>query len=315
MSDSMRETTRAFRAMSTDVEVAVVTDSGRRREAESALRDVERLFRSTEATLSRFRLDSELSALNAAVGEPFQASRLLFSAVSAAVEAARATNGLFDPTVLGMLIAAGYDRSFELLPEERGAEPAPPRPGAVWSDIRLIPATQTIVLPANCGLDLGGIGKGWTVDRAVESLAGFQNYAIDAGGDIALGGRQADGSLWSIGVEDPLGLDRDVLQLELSDCAIATSSVAHRRWRFGNRAQHHLIDPRTGRPARSGILAATVIAPSVARAETLAKAALLLGPTAGVHFLDSFSDVEGLAVLDGGYVQRTAGLVGLQRVA
>ena len=301
--------------MSTDIEVAVVAVSSRRREAESALQGVEQLFRAAEATLSRFRLDSELTALNAATGEPFRASPLLFSAVTAAVEASRATNGLFDPTVLGMLIAAGYDRSFELLSEEREVEASPLGTAAVWSDIQLDPATATIVLPAGCGLDLGGIGKGWTVDRAVESLSAFPNFAIDAGGDIAVGGRQSDGSLWNIGVEDPLGIDRDVLQLELTDCAIATSTVAHRRWRFGDRGQHHLIDPRTGRPARSGILAATVIARSVAQAETLAKAALLLGPTAGVHFLDGMDDVEGLAVLDGGYVQRTAGLEGLQRVA
>jgi thiamine biosynthesis lipoprotein len=315
MAKTLRETDHAFRAMSADVEVAVVLDSSRRREAEAALRDVEQLFRVAEATLSRFRLDSELSALNAAGGEPFEASPLLFSAVSASVEAARATRGLFDPTVLGMLLAAGYDRSFELLTEDRAGDPFPPGPAAVWSDIHLIPATRTIVLPAGCGLDLGGIGKGWTLDRAAELLAGFRNFAIDAGGDIAVSGRQADGSLWSIGVEDPLGLDRDLLQLELTDCAIATSTVAHRRWRFGGRGQHHLIDPRTGRPARSGVLAATVIAPSVAQAETLAKAALLFGPSAGVHFLDSVPDVEGLAVLDGGYVQRSAGIEGLQRVA
>jgi thiamine biosynthesis lipoprotein len=315
MAETQRETNRAFRAMSTDVELAVVSESGRRREAESALRDIEQFFRLAEATLSRFRLDSELSALNEAGGEPFPASPLLFSAVSAAVEAARATRGLFDPTILGMLLAAGYNRSFELLAEDRAGDPFPLGPAATWSDICLDPATRTIQLPAGCGLDLGGIGKGWTVDHAVTLLSGFRSFAIDAGGDIAVSGRQADGTLWNIGVEDPLGLDRDLLQLELTDCAIATSTIAYRRWRFGGRGQHHLIDPRTGRPARSGVLAATVIAPSVAQAETLAKAALLFGPSAGVHFLDSVPDVEGLAVLDGGYVQRTSGLEGLQRVA
>jgi thiamine biosynthesis lipoprotein len=299
------ELSRSFRAMNTDVEAVVVTEAGRDAEAECALADVEALFHETEATLSRFLPESGLSALNAAGGRPFRASEWLFAVVSDAVSAARATAGLFDPTILRALVAAGYDRSFELLPEDRAGIPSPPGRLFTWQDIELQPATRTILLPRGCQLDLGGIGKGWTLDRVAERLSGFRDFAVDAGGDLVLSGRQLVGSPWTVGVQDPLAPSRDLCQLQLSDCAVATSTVARRCWLRGGRVQHHLIDPRRGLPSRSGALAATVIAGSAVRAETLAKAALLLGPGAGVRFLNEQPDARGLVVLDGGYVQRT----------
>jgi hypothetical protein len=114
-------------------------------------------------------------------------------------------------------------------------------------------------------------------------------------------GAQGDGSPWTVGVEDPRDPARDLAVLTVRDRAVATSSVARRRWVRDGRARHHLIDPRTGEPAAGDVLAATVVAASVARAEVLAKVALVLGAAAGRRFLDARPDAGGiLALADGG---------------
>ena len=300
------ELERRFRAMNTDVQVILVCDGAKRRPvAEAAFLEVERLFATVEATLSRFRPESELSRLNQNSGAPFTASPLLFQVVGEALEAARVTDGLFDPTLLRALEAAGYDRSFDEL-REGSVEPGPVLPATArgqWREVTLDPGRRTIMLPEGCGLDLGGIAKGWTVDQAVRLLAGrgFRHFAVDAGGDLYAAGRQADGSPWLVGVEDPRAPERDLVLLQIKDCAVATSSICRRRWMRHGRAYHHLIDPRTGTPAQRGVLAATVLASTVARAEVLAKAVLFLGPHEGLCFLEQQPDAVGLLVPDSPY--------------
>jgi thiamine biosynthesis lipoprotein len=298
--------------MNTDVEVVLVVDRcAGDPTVEAALDEVERLFVRGEAALSRFRPDSELCALNRHAGQPFAASPLLFTVVAAALAAARATHGLFDPTVLRALEAAGYDRSFEHV---AGSAAAPRRQrrwaAGGWDQIHLDPDPRRISLPRGCGLDLGGIAKGWTVDQAARELAarGFNSYAVDAGGDLYVAGQQVDGRPWLVGVEDPRAPGRDLLVLQRQDGAVATSSSHRRRWRRDGRERHHLIDPRTGQPSDTGVLAATVLAPSVARAEILAKAALLLGPRDGMRFLEQQADAAGLLVLEDGRTVQSMGL-------
>ena len=302
----MNEVWRGFRAMNTDVTAVVVAPDGRV-DAIAALDAVEHLFADVEATLSRFRPESELSRLNYQAGEPFHASPLLFTVVAAALEVARETQGVFDPTILSALVAAGYDRSFEDVPPERSSPARPPTgPRPCWQAVHLIPATRTIVLPEGVGLDLGGIGKGWTVDRAAERLVDFPGFGIDAGGDLRCRGPRADGRPWTVGIEDPRQPDRDLAVLAVREGAVATSTVTHRRWRRAGQVQHHLIDPRIGRPGRTDVLSVTVLAESVARAETLAKVALLLGSYEGLRFLDNQIDAAALLVLDDGRVVPSA---------
>jgi FAD:protein FMN transferase len=303
-----------FRAMNTDVEAIVACDEERSHQGVESLEHVQALFRDVELSLSRFLPESELSALNACAGKPFRASEMLFTVVQAALVASRATNGWFDPTVLPALVAAGYDRSFEQLSHD-GAAPTPVRLGSRWQEIQLDSKRHSITLPTGCSLELGGIAKGMALDRAALLLASFDGFAVDAGGDMVLGGRPAGGGKWTIGVEDPLEPVHDLEMLELSDCAVATSSTVHRRWMRGGRIQHHLIDPTTMRPSRSGVLAATVIGQTAVEAETLSKAALLLGPTAGLRLIESRLGAQGLLVLEGGYVQKTAALRSQSRVA
>jgi FAD:protein FMN transferase len=316
MSGARTEIVRQFRAMNTAIEAVVVVEPEQNEEAARALDAVESLFHRNEAALSRFLPSSELTALNAAAGRPFHASTTLFGAVTAAIDAAQATSGVFDPTILSALIAAGYDRSFDELDLNQPGLVAPSMPHRDgWREIALDHETPSILLPKGYSLDLGGIGKGWTLDQAAGLLHRFDGFAVDAGGDMVLAGHPVDSAAWSIGVQNPHALESDLMQLQRTDCAVATSTCARRRWIRGGRLQHHLIDPRAGLPSASGAMAATVIAPTAVQAETLAKAAVILGPGAGLRLLERWPEVEGLIVLDGGYMQATLDLRGLQHVA
>lgn len=291
----------AFRAMGNDVSILTGADPARA-EAAERLAAVEALFRTNERCLSRFDPESELSQLNRAAGRPFTASRTLYAAIAASLQAATELDGLFDPTLLDALEIAGYDRTFEALPAEREAVAVMPvvAPGR-WRGVQLDPATRTVRLPASVRLDLGGIGKGWTVDQAVALLGPLGPCLVDAGGDLRVHGRPPGQTRWWIGVEDPHDASRDVGTLCLADRAVATSGIGRRAWRRGGVWQHHLIDPRTGRPAATDVAAATVVAPTTVRAEVAAKVVCLLGAEAGLAWLEHQPDLAGALVrLDGG---------------
>jgi FAD:protein FMN transferase len=301
MKPPLIEVSRSFQAMNTGVELVVCLPEDQKSVADSALTSVQNLFHEVETRLSRFRAESELSQLNRSAGQSFKASDWLFEIISAALRSAQLTGGIFDPSILPSLISAGYDRSFETLPESRcfpSADRALSRPS--WQAIKLDSQTRSVFLPAGCAVDFGGIAKGWTVDRAGGCLTRFNNFAVNAGGDILVGGNQADGSPWSVGIEDPFNLKPNLLILYLSGLAVCTSSIAKRKWLLNGVSQHHLIDPRTGLPASSGIVSVTVIAGSAVLAETLSKSALIMGPSEGLRLLESQPDVAGMLILEDG---------------
>ncbi len=247
---------------------------------------VEQLFATWQAICTRFDPLSELSRLNAARGEPIVVSELLFHVLSTAIQAASATDGLFDPTLLRSLEAIGYDRDFEVLAAGAPARLAPtsavPATGG-WRAIRLDAERRTAQLPAGVGMDLGGLAKGMAVDAAIADLAarGVEVTAVDAGGDLSVLGRPPGAEAWPISIEAP-GHPRTI---SLRSGALATSSIARRRWRQGTLERHHLIDPRTGLPSTAGLYSASIAAPSCAQAEAAAKAAFLLGLVDGSRFL------------------------------
>jgi thiamine biosynthesis lipoprotein len=229
---------------------------------DAALLDaVEAEFERLEAALSRFRPQSELSRLNRdgriAAGDD------LLRVVELALAARERTGGLFDPTVHDAVVAAGYDRSFELLDT---ATPHAAAPVACAGDVRI--RGREIALARGTKLDLGGIAKGDAVDRAVTILGDGGPALVNAGGDLA-----CRGGFWPVGVELPGGS----LTLGLEAGALATSGSDRRRWSGG----HHLIDPRTGLPAESPHLRVTVAAATAVEAEVLAKAIYLGADPAG----------------------------------
>jgi len=259
-----------FRAMGTDVSLygpgSDVFDE--------AFVSVQRVFEAEERRFSRFRDDSELTAVNRLAGRWVPVSSRFEGVVRLSLEQASATGGLFDPTVLHALMAAGYDRDFdEVLAGARGAL-HPPEPCGRWGEVQVRPGA--VRLPPEVGLDLGGIAKGWTVDlAAAEALdVGLGWAVVAAGGDLAIVG---DAPALEIPIEDPETPEQLMATLRLDQGALATSSVAKRAWGPG---LHHVIDPRTGSPVRSDTVQATVWAPTCAEAEVLATWALLRGPDA-----------------------------------
>ncbi len=300
------EVTRVFRAMNTDISTVVCARVEDAAEAAAALESVESTFRCAEARLSRFQPDSELSALNRCGGRPFSASRELYDLVAVAVNFARRTGGRFDPAVLPGLVAAGYDRSFETLAPRRETAPLLVK-RRTWREVRLDYDRRCITLPRHGSIDLGGIGKGWTADHAAATLGHFLGFIIDAGGDIVAGGTQASGEPWTIGIADPFDADRDLAVLSLTEGAVCTSSTRKRRWPCGNGEAHHIINPRTGHPARSGVAAATVLADDAATAEVLAKTAIILGEKSALEFIGGWPGAAVCLVLDDGEVRYTDG--------
>ncbi|TFH31794.1 MAG: FAD:protein FMN transferase, partial [Anaerolineales bacterium] len=160
--------------------------------------------------------------------------------------------------------------------------------------------THSICLPAGTRLDLGGIAKGWAADRALERLVELGPALVDAGGDIALSPRSALDACWPVAVTDPHHPQDTIALLALHAGAVATSGREIHRWQQGDHMRHHIIDPRTGEPAGSDVLTATVIAPTAVEAEMAAKCALILGGQQGLTWLDERPDYAGLLVLEDG---------------
>jgi thiamine biosynthesis lipoprotein len=294
---------REFAGMGGTIEVQLVN-----RDEDDAGR-IEALFAAYERTMSRFLPDSELCALNAATGAPFEASPVLFDAVRLALEWSRATHGTFDPTLLDELEAAGYDRPFDQLAGRIAPRPSPPPPhDARWREITLDEPRRTITLPAGVRVDLGGIGKGFTVDRAMALLGEGANAMINASGDLYAAGDGPEGDGWYVGVANPFEADHDVAVLRVRDRGVATSGSARRHWTAGDRRYHHLIDPRAGVSSDSDLLTATVVAPTATEADVLAKTAYLLGSDDGVSLIEAREGCACIAVTLRGDVIRSPGI-------
>ncbi len=295
-----------FRAMGSRIGMWLVSDDT---EAASGRLGAAWVFmRLVELQLSRFLSDSELSLLNARSGFPAQVSPVLWQALGAALDAARRTGGLYDPTVIDALEAAGYARSFAdgLDVEAPTAQPAPPKAG--WRDIRMDENTRTVTLPPDVRIDLGGSAKAWAAVRAADMMASLGACLVDAGGDIAARGTPPDNEAgWPVGVADPHQPDADLCTLRVRDRGVATSGMDYRRWRRGASVQHHIIDPRTRRPADTDLWTVTVVAKDVVEADLHAKVALLLGSAEGCRHLENCADVEALLVRADGERLMTAG--------
>lgn len=279
-----------FRAMSTDV--TVLSPGLDRAAADVVAASVRADFVASERRFSRFCADSELSRLNREGGLSI-ASTEMFAALHRAREYFELTDGLFDPAIGAALEALGYDRSFAPGRLDRGAVAPAPR-AATFAEVALDATTQAVTLPPGVRLDLGGLIKGFTVDRAARRLCG--TGAVDAGGDAFLRGGGPDGDGWLVDVEDPVEPARLVASLRVRDRAVATSAANRRRWRAGGRVRHHLIDPRTRRPAETDLAQASVIAPSAELADVLAKTAFLLGARAARRFLERRSGIGAVLV-------------------
>lgn len=271
--------------------------------APKLLADVPNWFETWEQALSRFRAESELNHLNRSAGWPVQVSQTLWDVFQAALEAERDSDGLVTATLLDALINAGYERSFDQMPRESRQAAL-----SVWNRVTSLAevscdeAARTLCLPADVHLDFGGVAKGWAAGQAVRCLAEYGPALVSAGGDIAISAerRRPTPRLWPVSIDDPFRPGEIINTLMLGACGVATSGTDYRRWKQGGRLYHHILDPRTGQPAQTDLITATVIAPTALQAEMAAKTVLILGSQRGMPWIEARPELSAVLVLESG---------------
>ena len=238
-----------------------------------------------ERRWSRFLPDSEISRLNAAGGAPRVVSPATSALVARAVEGWEITHGRFDPTVLGDVIRAGYDETFERIPAATAPGISDRRRGCAGID--LDEQVDVVRLPPGVAFDPGGIGKGYAADRVVGRLMarGARGACVNVGGDVRAAGLAPDGRSWVVGVLDPF-TERPTATVAVADGGVATTSRTKRQWIVDGRPAHHVIDPATGRPSTCDLASVTTIAAESWMAEVFAKGAFIAGKDEGLDFLE-----------------------------
>jgi thiamine biosynthesis lipoprotein len=286
--------------MNSDILLAA---EGEAKRLAAGFKQVQALIEAKERRFTRFSEDSELARLNLSAGRWFRASGEMLEVLRLARFYWQATGGLFNPAILGALEQAGYDRSMDEI-RAHGAAPAAasvlenvPDFGALQLDT----AAGAVWIPVGMRIDLGGIAKGWIAEQAARELNSFAPAcAVNAGGDMFLAGLPAGEKAWEVALEDPRDPERDLAILNVGPGAVATSSITKRRWQQGERHQHHLIDPRSGRPAETDWLRVTAIASNAAAAEVFAKALLIAGSLEFNSIAQDNPDIAFIAVDAGG---------------
>lgn len=289
--------TERFAVMGTHAEVQVVGG------APTVARQARARLDALEMRWSRFRTGSDVTALNRCAGSSVPVAHETLLLLERAVAGARATDGRYDPTVGGALISHGYDRTFtevaghaiDLTPE--------PVIDASWPLIEVDRVAGTACIPEGSVFDPGGIGKGLAADLVVQELADqAAGLLVNVGGDLRMTGLAPDPSGWVVSVDDPFRDGHELARLAVPAGAVATSSNLARRWTTATGPAHHIIDPRTGRPAATGTAAVTVVAAEAWWAEVFATSLFLQGP-AGLAAVDA--TVEAVVVTNDGTCHAT----------
>jgi len=253
------------------------------------------------AVFSRFKPESELSRLNGDERTSVPVTAIMARFVQSVVDAAQATGGLVDATMLEAIEGLGYKterfRGSLALPLALALaparQPAGAHPDLRWRTIKVDFDTSTVTRPPGVRLDGGGIVKGMLADVIGEMLQEHHSFLVDCEGDLRVGG--SGGLQRSVTVAAPLS-QRILHEFKLADGAVATTSITKRSWMERLKPVHHLLDPATGLPAYTGIVQTTALAPTALEAEALTKAALLSGPQDAAGWLRH----GGLIVFDDG---------------
>jgi thiamine biosynthesis lipoprotein len=271
--------------------LATITIRGERPErAEAAIEEAFARFARVDAVMNEWRPESPLSALNAAAGtgEWTALPGDLCEVLRLALDGARRTGGRFDPTWAALRGLWRFDGSGDV-----------PDPARVEERCALVGYEHLALEPAEGGcrarlqrpsmaVGLGGIAKGWAVDRAVEALraSGVRDFIVQAGGDLYAGGSDG-GRPWRVGIRDPRGAERATFaHVDVRDRAVSTSGDYEHFFVARGRRWHHLIDPRSCHPAR-GTRSVTIVAKNAVEAEILSKAVFVAGGRDGLALADS----------------------------
>jgi thiamine biosynthesis lipoprotein len=250
------------------------------------------------ARLTRHADSSELIALNDDPRSEVAVGPTLAAVLRAGRAAAEISEGLADITLLDARLAA----------EDPGATTPRPSERPLHREWSISPGPRgaaTVRRPPGLRFDLGGVGKGWIADRAMDGLAAWPSAVVDADGDMAI--RCSPGRSWEVGVDDPRAPDGLLAVLRLSASSsmperwgVATSGTSVHRWNVGGELRHHIIDPRTGRPAVTDVVQATVVAGSALTAEALAKAVVIAGTVDGFALLERAGVLGAVVLTDRG---------------
>lgn len=277
MSDLASE---SFAALGTTAVVVVDDPSGLR----AAVAAVRQELDDIDRTCSRFRSDSDLSRLNDADGAWTEVDDLLVRAVDAALRAARLTEGLVDPTIGEAMLRIGYDRDFAEVPARGPISVtaddwlSTPR----WALVEIRRGRSQVRLPRGVRLDLGATAKALAADRSAvrAALAADSGTLVSLGGDIAVAGTSPVAG-WPVGIADDHATSPEPGEtIALASGGLATSSTTVRRWSRGDASMHHIVDPRTGRPAPEVWRTVSVCAATCVDANTASTAAIVLGEEA-----------------------------------
>jgi FAD:protein FMN transferase len=297
-----------FAALSMDTWVNVQIVSDQPREAiEPMVQRALTWFESVERICSRFDPNSEVMQLVRRAGRRVRVSTLLFEVAAFAMNLAEQTDGAFDPTVGAALEHRGFDTNYltgEAIRSGVGDEPV------TYRDVRLDRRAHSILLRRPLVLDLGAVAKGLAIDLAVQELRNCPDLCLEAGGDVCVRGRNADGERWNVGIQHPRAPGLLVRTLRVADAAVCTSGDYERRVPApGADTEGHILDGRTRRPV-TDLASVTVVAPTAMAADGLSTAAMVLGREQGLQFLEN-QGVGGLLIAADGTEFTTAGGLGL----
>jgi thiamine biosynthesis lipoprotein len=258
--------------------VRVTLGSGDGADLVSATDVVQRLMYDVARSVSRFRADSDLSRVNDRAGALIPVGPLTVQLVEVALDAARRTDGIVDPTVGAHLIGAGYADDIDAVRLRPRATATVPRLAADWTHVAVHRDLNLIGVPVGMCLDLGATAKAWTADEAARRVHARLGHAVlvEIGGDLAVAGRPL--RPWRVDVAEVPG--GTAYRVDLTHGGLATSSVLARSWTSDRGHEHHVIDPRTSRPADGPVRTATVWAPSAVAANTWSTAAIVWGDAA-----------------------------------
>jgi thiamine biosynthesis lipoprotein len=296
--------------MGTVVEISVI---GRDEDkAAAAIGDAFAEMERIEKLMSRWIPESEVSRINGrAGGNPAKASTEVLEVIQRAGEISKASGGHFDISVGALLDLWGFEGSGSRVPSKVEVEKALRSIG--YGAIVVDEEAATVELTKGMRIDLGGIAKGYAVDRAYEllTLKGYGNVIVNAGGDMRVGGRKPNGP-WVIGIQDPRDRSRILATFDAEGTSVATSGDYERYFEIDGIRYHHLLNPFTGFPAR-GCRSVTILAKEALSADALATAVFVMGPRKGLQLIETLEGIEGLIVSADGEIIQSEGLKGKLR--
>ena len=292
-----------FRAFDTLCVVSADVDA-------AALREIEALCARYELLLSRFNPESRLFALNAVAGKWIDVGEELANVLHAALGYCERTGGLFDITMGGVCRLWDFKRG--VVPD--GAAIAEALAHVDWRNVQ-IEGTQARIADSQATIDLGGMAKGYIADKVIDLLKrrGATSGVINLGGNVACLGGKPDGSAWNVGLRAPVPSGGSLQAASFASVpvrgkSVVTSGVYERAFVRNGRVLHHILDPRTGKPAETDVLSATVVADKSIDADGYTTALIVMGADEALAFAEQTPGIEAILLTTNAHLLKTTGI-------